>query len=140
MIAESTWWSPKRRAFAFLAAAVALVVWALIMGGQSSRYAITVGELADSRPGHVRVGGVFAEPPVTSPSGTMFTIAESLESNMKINVYFHQTTPIETQWGSRVLSGDDLVGHELIVTGVYDDQFLVAEDLIIRSSGGAYGQ
>ena len=43
----------------------------------------------------VRIGGVFVEAPVSSPSGTMFTMAESLESEERINVYFTESDPLE---------------------------------------------
>ena len=118
-------------------------VLSVVLVGCASRvgHAMRVTEfLADPAAmdaGDVGIGGVFVTPPVTTAAGTIFAIADDVGSTKRLNVYAPNTHPLETPWGKDILSGDQLIGRSVIVTGRYDGQVLSATAVILQS-GGTY--
>jgi hypothetical protein len=127
-------------------ALLALALFAALLGafvvGCADRqpHAVTVPQLlSESGSGSsqvVRVAGVFADAPVSSAAGTMFTMAESRGSTQRLRVYYG-TTPLLPMLGqSSDTTPGMLVGREFIVTGVFDGDVLKATALIVKISGG----
>jgi len=103
-------------------------------------YYTSVSELEGEQSGsdleRVRVGGVFAEAPVTTSSGTVFTMADEQDPEARVRVYYSGTEPIVAARGSQTASGTELLGTVLVVTGYYVDGVIVSDDMIVKQGGG----
>jgi len=123
-----------------ISACLLALVGALAACTPDGTYYTKVSELdasgSDQGLERVRVGGVFAEAPVTTSSGTVFTMAEEQGGQARVRVYHSGTEPVTASQGSKTASGSALLGTEVIVTGYYVDGVIVSDDMIVKQGGG----
>jgi len=125
-------------------AILAILVCGVLAGcSRDGAYYVSVSELlADPDTvgvDTVKAGGVFVEAPVTTASGTIFTIADSLDSDERLNVYSPDTQPLGSEQGLIAVPGELFLGTEVVVSGSYDGQVLTATDIIIKYGSGHPG-
>ena len=120
-----------------VAALFLAAVTVLTACGDDGAYYIKVVDLDSvSSDERVRVGGLFAEPPVSTPSGTVFTMADPDDRESTVRVIFSGIEPVTASRGSEIASGSDLLWTDVIVTGYFVDGVIVSDDMIVKNGGG----
>ena len=117
-----------RRVVVTAAWCVGLAVLVVAMGCSTGPRNLTVSQLAaEKRPmARVQVSGVIEGRPASSAGGTTLVLGDNDEGSAKVKVYL-SASELDTP-----LSGEELDGRSMIVTGAWDGSLLNGEYYIIK--------
>lgn len=126
---------PTRLFTKLLLCTLALGISVISVGcGAQGSYQVSVDELLQDAQTNqsFKVYGVIADAPVSSSSGTTFTLCDEANADSSVVIHLAQTSLVEPNADGTKSSGEGLIGRGAIVLGTWDGSIVSGTEIIVK--------